>query len=417
MDDAGDVLIVGGGPVGMMTALALAQKGASVTVVEAGSGVSDSPRAMVYFAPTLVVLEELGIRQELEAMGVIGRSFGHHVPDLDFHAVISTDCMAGITYDYQLHCGQDLVARVALEHAERLGVRILFDHRVVAVGEEDDGAFATVETPEGVRDLRATWIIGADGARSTVRKLLGIGFEGHSWPNRFVATNVYCDFAKLGYQPANFVCDPTYMAVIAVIDDEGLWRLTYQEDADLPAETFMERLPERYAFFIPEGTPYQIKSASPYAIHQRCAETLRRGRVLLAGDAAHATNPCGGLGLTTGVWTGMILSDVLGAVLRGEESEDILDRYSDERRRIFLEVTSPGASANKRMLEESDIEQRRKDLGPIEAAANDPAVARMMMSFPFKVIGDVLRAGSRWRDANPLSETAIDVSERGSQVA
>jgi 3-(3-hydroxy-phenyl)propionate hydroxylase len=249
-----------------------------------------------------------------------------------------------------------------------------------------------------------------------VRKLLGLQFEGTTWPNRFVATNVYFDFASLGYGPANFVCDPVYSGVVAVLDREGLWRLTYQEDGSLPVETFMERLPERYAHFIPAGKKYEVKAAQPYLLHQRCAERLRVGRVLLAGDAAHATNPCGGLGLTTGLWTGMIMTDLLSAVIAGDEDPAILDRYSDERRRVFWEVTSPGASENKRMLEEKDLEQRRRDLELVHAAVTNPDIARLMMGFPFKVIGDPIRAGSRWRDMDPLPAAGVDLGARRSQV-
>lgn len=417
MIDTGDVLIVGAGPVGLLTALALAQKGISVTVVEAAEGVSDAPRAMVYFAPTMIALHELGLLDDVARQSVEGRAFGHHVPDFGVHLKIENSVMAGITFDYQLHCGQDIVARIAQQHAERLGVRVLFNHKLVALTQNADSAIATVQTPDGARDLRAKWIIGADGARSTVRQLLDIEFAGHTWGNRFVATNVYCDFSTLGYQAANFVCDPTYSAVIAVIDNKGLWRLTYQEDGTLPVDSFMERLPERYGFFIPQGTPFEIASANPYTIHQRCATTLRQGRILLAGDAAHATNPCGGLGLTTGLWSGMILSDTLAAVLQEDADEALLDRYSEERRRIFHEVTSPAASRNKRMLEESDPDQRRQDLAMVEAAAADPAVARIMLSFPFKVIGDTLRPDSRWAHIDPTGPAGIDISARKSQLA
>jgi len=179
----------------------------------------------------------------------------------------------------------------------------------------------------------------------------------------------------------------------------------------------MERLPGKFAGFIPPGTPYRIKAASPYVIHQRCAERLRVGRVLLAGDAAHATNPCGGLGLTTGVWTGMILSDVLGAVLRQRETDSILDRYCAERRRIFWQVTSPGATENKRMMEESDRARRLADIEGVKQMASNPEVARLMMAFPFKVIGDPLRADSRWRNADPTARAGIAVASRASQLA
>jgi 2-polyprenyl-6-methoxyphenol hydroxylase-like FAD-dependent oxidoreductase len=401
MDDAGDVLIVGAGPVGLLCALALAQTGAQVTVIEADADVSDAPRAAIYFSSTMRILDQLGLLDEVDAQSVRGGCLANYFPEFGEKFAINISCMRGITYDYQLHAGQDIVARITMEHARRLGVKILFKHELLALAQTADSATATVKTPAGVREMKARWIVGADGARSSVRRMLGIEFEGFSWDNRFVATNVYCDFASLGYETANFVCDPVYMAVIAIIAKDGLWRLTYQEDASQPIETFMDRLPERYAHFIPAGVPYEIKAANPYVIHQRAATTLRQGRILLAGDAAHATNPCGGLGLTTGIITGVVLSDVLGAVIRGDEDDAILDRYSDERRRVFWDVTSPSASFTKQMLERSDPVERRQDVENARANATDPARARMVMSAPFKIIGDVLRPQSRWANLDP----------------
>jgi len=412
-----DVIIVGAGPVGLLTALGLVQAGASVTVLEAEGELNDSPRAAVYFATSLIALAELGILDDLDRRSFRNGRFGHHVPEYDFHALISMDCLRGLTYDYQLHCGQDILCQVALEHLEKLGVTVRFHHRLSAIKQAPEGVLATVETPEGSQVVQAKWLVGADGARSTARRLLGLEFEGMSWPNRFVATNVYCDFASLGYQPANFICDPVNGGVVAQLDTEGLWRLTYAEDGSLPQESFRERLPERYKGFIPEGMRYEVKSASPYTLHQRCATRLRVDRVLLAGDAAHATNPCGGLGLTTGFWTAMILSDLLAAVINGTEDESILDRYSDERRRIFWDVTSPGASRNKIMMEETDPEQRRKDVAAIQQAIDDPDVMRQLLAFPFKVIGDPLRPNSRWAGADPTAEWGIDLANRRSQLA
>ena len=415
--ESAEVLIVGAGPVGLLTALALAQVGVDVLVVEAEAELNDSPRAAVYFSTSLVALEALGLMEDLETQSLKVRTFGFHAPEFDFHPILSMSCLTGITYDYQLHCGQHVVARVALAHAERLGARVRFGHRLIGLTQTSGGVEAELDTPQGVRKARAAWLIGADGARSTVRELLGVEFEGHTWPNRFVATNIHCDMAALGYQPSNFICDPVYGGVVAQLDGQGLWRLTYHESGAEPIETFLKRLPAKFAGFIPSGVPYRIEAARPYAIHQRCAQHLRSGRVLLAGDAAHATNPCGGLGLTTGIWTGVILADVLCAVLRGEEEDAILDRFSAERRRIFWKVSSPGASENKRMMEESDREQRLKDIEGVKVMASDPNVARLMMLFPFRVIGNVLREHSRWRDADPTGRAGIDLERRASQLA
>jgi 2-polyprenyl-6-methoxyphenol hydroxylase-like FAD-dependent oxidoreductase len=412
-----DVLIVGAGPVGLLSALALAQKGVEVIVIEADDRLNGSPRAAIYFPSTLKAMHELGVLDDLEKRGLRNSRLGHHVPGLNFHAIISLEVLRGITFDYMVHAGQDVVDEIAMEHAQRYGVGVLFEHRLTALRQDAQAVTATVETPAGVREIRAKWMIGADGARSTVRHLLGVEFEGHTWSNRFVATNVYFDFHSLGYEQANFVCDPIYSGVVALLDRQGLWRLTYQEEASLPVETFKERLPERYEHFIPKGSKYEIKAAQPYTINQRCAKRLRVGRVCLAGDAAHATNPLGGLGLTTGFWTGLILSDLLGAVIKGECDPEILDRFSQERRRVFWEVTSPGATENKRMVEEKDPQKRRQDVESVQAAAANPDVARLMVAFPFKVIGDPIRENSRWRNFDPTSAAGIDLAARRSQVA
>ena len=411
-----DVLIVGAGPVGMLTALALAQTGASVTVIEREAHVINSPRAAIYFPSTLLVLEELGILDDLEALGFRNRAFGTHVPDFGFSSVVVTAPIEGITYDYQLHAGQHDVARVAMEHAQRLGVKVLFGHDLHAIENGDDGVLARASGPQGEVTFAAKWLIGCDGARSVVRQLADIEFTGHTWPERFVATNVKFPFTELGYEQANFVCDPVNMAIIAQLDTDGLWRCTYMEDSALPEETYEERIHQRYEWFMQGRKDYEIVSSSLYRLHQRASETLHKGRVLLAGDAAHATNPCGGLGLTSGIWTGMVLADVLGAVLQGEEDVAILDRYSDERRRVFWEVVSPAATENKRMLQERDPEQRQKDLGFLKALDATPESGAMLMLFAYKVIGDVLRPGSRWADADPSDRVAIDIKNRKGQL-
>lgn len=411
-----DVLIVGAGPVGMLTALTLAQGGASVRVIEREPHIINSPRAAVYFPSTLLVLEELGILDDLDAIGFRNRAFGTHVPDFGYSSVVVTEPVEGIKYDYQLHVGQHDVARVAMEHGQKLGVNVLFGCELVSFTDGADGVTAQVQGPGGPETLRAKWLIGCDGARSTVRKLAGIEFEGHTWPERFVATNVKFPFQELGYSQANFVCDPVNMAVIAQLDTDGLWRCTYMEDSALPEESFAERIHQRYEWFMQGRKDYQIVSASPYMLHQRAAETLVKGHVLLAGDAAHATNPCGGLGLTSGLWTGVVLADVLGSVLRGEADESILQRFSDERRRVFWDVVSPAATENKRMLQEKDPEQRQKDLGFIKALDTNPESGALLMLFAYKVIGDVLRPASRWAGADPSDRVRINIKDRKGQI-
>ena len=117
------------------------------------------------------------------------------------------------------------------------------------------------------------------------------------------------------------------------------------------------------------------------------------------------------------MWTGLILADVLGAVLKGEEEETILDRWSDERRRIFLDISNPGAIRNKTMLEEKDPEQRQRDMASTRELTGDEAHQRMMMMFPFKLIGDTLRLGSRWANADVTKTAGVDLGTRVGQLA
>ena len=112
-------------------------------------------------------------------------------------------------HPYNLHLGQHLLAGLTLEHLERTGLGdVRFGHRVERVTPADGRVSVTVETPAGPRVLRGGWLVGADGARSTVRETLGLGFDGMTWPERFVAVNLHYDFEAHGFARANFVLDP-----------------------------------------------------------------------------------------------------------------------------------------------------------------------------------------------------------------
>jgi 2-polyprenyl-6-methoxyphenol hydroxylase-like FAD-dependent oxidoreductase len=359
------VVIVGAGPVGLLTALGLARQGIEVTVFDSEPQVVRSPRAAAYFSTTLEVLEKLGLLADAHAIGYRSYQFKMWWPE--FGETMETDLRhvdeGGKETEYILHFGQHILAELVMEHLARLPrTEVLWNHAVKALGQADGKARVAVDGPDGEVVYEADWVIGTDGARSTVRSLLGLPFEGMTWPERFVATNIEYPFEDFGYAPSNMVADPVNWAVVARLGKENLWRVTYGEDADLDEATILERLPARFAEILPDPSiPYRLDNFSPYRLHQRSAPTYRVDHVLLAGDAAHATNPCGGLGLTGGVLDADILSDALGAVIKGEAGEGVLDFYAEERRRVFLEVTSPLASNFKRMLSESDPEKRQQD--------------------------------------------------------
>ena len=378
------VLIAGAGPVGLITALGLARAGVEVTVLEAEPRIVESPRAAVYHWTVLEPFERLGILADLEARGLSKQDYAFRVFETGETIPYSIGAIADETpYAYNVHLGQHELAAIALEHLERLpGARVSFSARVTDLAHDRGGVTVAAATPDGPLELHAGWLIGADGGRSTVRRALGRSFEGFTWPERFVATNVRHDFDRHGYALATFQIDHVHGAVIVKLDDTGLWRCTYSEDASLPEETVSERLPGHFAVLLPGDQGYELASHAPYKMHQRAADRFRVGRVLLAGDAAHVTNPTGGLGLTSGLFDAFALCEALAAVLLDGADEAVLDAWAEERRRLFLELASPAASELKRLIfSEADPERRREDLEALRRWTSDRDLLRERLRF------------------------------------
>ncbi len=365
MEKRAGVIVVGAGPVGFLTALGLARNGIPVTLLEAEAQINDSPRAAVYFPTTVKILKRLGLLDDALAIGLKSWAFTFRVPSTQTVVSVDNRLVNPDDHDntYNLHFGQHILARLVRQHLERLpNAEIRWNTRVVGIKQDANSVTVIADTLAGPVELQADWVVGTDGGRSGVRHALGLPFEGHTWPDRFVATNLFYDFKKHGFGPANMVSDPIDWAVVAVLGKDDMWRVTYGEDASLPEEEARRRIPEHYARILPGSEPYEIVASSPYRVHERCAPTFRLGRALLAGDAAHVCNPCGGMGLTTGVIDAMAVVDTLSAVIANRVPDGVLDFYSQERRRVFLEVTSPLASNFKRMLSEKDPAQRERDV-------------------------------------------------------
>ncbi|MGH8260905.1 MAG: FAD-dependent oxidoreductase [Steroidobacteraceae bacterium] len=368
------VIVVGAGPVGVLTALGLARSGVRVTVVESEPAVVDSPRAIVYHWSVLDGLERLGILDDVKRIGLTKQDYMYRVFATGESICWTLAPLAEHTaHPYNVHLGQNRLAEVALEHLRRLpGTSISFGTRVTGLVQDAHGVTLQATTSEGPRELRASWVVGADGGRSAVRQALGLGFAGTTWPERFVATNVVYDFERLGLARATMLVDPRYGAIIVRIDDAGHWRCTYCEDASLPEEGILERMPEFFRAILAPGTGYELVQHSPYRMHQRAAERFRVGRVVLAGDAAHVTNPTGGLGLTSGMFDCFVLHEALAAVVHGEIGDEVLDRYAEERRRVFWELASPQACENKRLIYHSrDPARLESDLAGLRRLATD----------------------------------------------
>jgi len=348
-------VVVGAGPVGLIAALGLVRRGIEVTVVERGERPNDSPRAAAYHYPVLEVMADVGILEDVEAAGIrIQENRLWHRPTGEVFITDQGKLAGRVPYPYNVNLGQGELSQIVLTHLQRHpGATMRWSADVVDV--EQDSAGAAAVLADGER-IRGDWLIGADGARSLVRKAVGLGFDGFTWDDRFVATNIRYPFDRYGYGGANLILDPEVGCIVAQLTKDGLWRVTFAEDDALPEEEIPQRIDDFMQRFLPsEPGPdgrkdFELVAYSPYRMHQRSAESYRVGRVLLAGDAAHVTNPTGALGLTGGLLDVDVLVPALAAVAAGTASEEVLDAYSDARRTKFLEHTSPFASDFKRLV-------------------------------------------------------------------
>jgi 3-(3-hydroxy-phenyl)propionate hydroxylase len=379
------IVIAGGGPVGVVTALALARQGLDVQLFEAEARVNDSPRAATTHAATLEILEDLGLVEEVTKRGLIepkfriwDRASRTIIAEFNF-GVLKNDTR----YPYVVQCEQHKLANIALDRLRALpNVAVEFSARVGGFEQFDDRVEVEVETATGRRRVSASYLIGADGGRSTVRKGLEIEFEGYTHPERFlVLTTTYPFGTEFAECSRNYFSDPDEWAALFKVtgdDGNGLWRVVFPTRLmESEEEAFEEAAVQaRLQRFFPKPGPYPVVHRNIYNVHQRVAAAFRKGRAFLAGDSAHVNNPLGGLGLNFGIHDGVELSSLLGRVIRREVSPDILDLYDRFRRPLNVEYVQQQTIANKKRLEEKDPAMRAKSNASLRAIAADPAAHR-----------------------------------------
>jgi 3-(3-hydroxy-phenyl)propionate hydroxylase len=271
---------------------------------------------------------------------------------------------------------QHKLANMAIERLRRMdNVEVLLGCGVAELEQDDKQVTVTA----GEMRFSADYVIGADGGRSTVRKNLGIEFEGYTWPERFLVVTTRFDFAAaLGCCLRNYMADPqewTNLFKVAGDDLKGRWRAVFNTR---PEETDAEALSDAAVrarlgrIYVPEGHRDYVH-LNLYSVHQRVAKSFRKGRVFLCGDAAHVNNPIGGLGLNSGIHEAWDLAHLLDQVLRREAEHDSLDSYDARRRPLNIEYVQEQTVANKKRLEERDPAQRARRFAELRALADDPA--------------------------------------------
>jgi len=386
------IVVVGAGPVGTVAALACARFGHRVTLLEAQAQVNDAPRASTTQPPTLEILAELGLIDEYIRVGLVARTFQFwDRANLRLVAEFDFDRLKGETaFPFVVQTEQHKLANMGIARLRAMpNAEVLMGCAVTGVMQ--DSSSATVETDKG--PFAADFVIGCDGGRSTVRKALDIEFEGFTWPERFLVVTTPFDFAAaLKCSFRCYMADPeewTNLFKVAGDDLKGRWRAVYNTREDESDEEALSDASVRARLgriYVPEKERSYLH-LNLYKVHQRVAKHFRKGRVFLAGDAAHVNNPIGGLGLNSGIHEAWDLARLLGS-----EHTD-LDAYERRRRPLNIEYVQEQTIANKKRLEEREPAQREKHFDERRAMADDP---RRHKSFLMKasLLESVKRAAS-----------------------
>lgn len=328
------VAIVGAGPVGLTLALDLAQRGIRSVVLDDADRIGEGSRGLCYSKRALEIWDRFGVGEKLVGMGVTWKLGKVYLGD---ELVYSFDLlpedghkMPAFINLQQFYLEKALVDRV-LEIPE---IELRWRNKVSGLSRRNDGATLTIDTPDGTYKLDCDWVIAADGARSTLRDLLGLEFKGHTFEEKFLIADVRMPAEDLPTE-RRFWFDPPFhsgqSALMHRQPDES-WRIDLQlgPEADIDHELKPENYLPRIRKMVGERE-FRVDWVSIYRFNCRRIERFVHGHVIFAGDSAHQVSPFGARGANSGVEDAENLAWKLAAVLNGEADEKLIETYDLER--------------------------------------------------------------------------------------
>jgi 3-(3-hydroxy-phenyl)propionate hydroxylase len=374
-------VVVGAGPVGLAAAIDLAQRGVRVVLIDDADRIGEGSRGICWSKRTLEILDRLGVGERLVAQGVtwkLGKVFvgdellysfdllpeeGHKMP-----AFINLQ---------QFYLEKALVDR-ALE-LENLDLR--WSNRLVGLEPRNDGARLTIDTPDGPYRLDADWLIAADGARSTARRLLGLDFAGVTFEDKFLIADVH--MAAEFPTERRFWFAPTFHSGQSALmhrQPDDIWRIDLQlgPDADPLAEQAPERVHARLDQALKDHS-YELEWVSVYTFNCRRLDRFVHGRVIFIGDAAHQVSPFGARGANSGIQDAENLAWKLAAVLNGQGGSALIESYDLERIQAADENIGHSTRSTDFMSPHTSAERRLRD-GVLALAPHAEFARRMVNS-------------------------------------
>ena len=373
MSKQAKVLIAGAGPVGLTAALLLGSEGIPVTVLEAEDAISEELRASTFHPPTLDMMAPFGITARMLEAGLTCPTWQIRLHPSGDRAVFDLSVLKDESdHPYRLQCEQAKYCEFVLDAVQKLpSVDVRFGMPVTGLEQSAD----SVTVSAGEQQFAADYVIGADGARSAVRRAIGVELSGDIYPETTIlATTLYPFHEKLeGLSNVSYCWKPD--GTFSLLRLPGVWRVSlYARDGQTTEQALEDEAQQELLHdIVPEAGRIEVLETRPYRIHKRLASTYRKGRVLLAGDAAHLNSPSGGMGMNGGIHDAFSLCEKLIAVLQDGADNSVLDRYERQRRPIAEEEIIQQAHRNRTRMQERDPARRRALLEDLQRTTNDPA--------------------------------------------
>jgi len=380
------VIIAGGGPVGLVVALMLGRAGIAVTLFDQGDIVHSQPRAATIHPATLDILDDLGAYALIEPQGIVCPIVNYYDGKLLLASFDHALLKGETRHPWVLQCEQDKLSRTLFAMAKAIP-NIIFRTATKVTGcSQASGAVEVIVEAAGGGQERhqALYLIGADGARSTVRRAVGVEFEGFTYPERSMIIGTPYDFAADGYAYRNYIADPDEwynLFKISWLGPPGIYRLVVplRPDEVVDGDHAFATAQCKLQRFNPRAQSYEIAFYDSYSVAQRVAATFRKGRVLLAGDSAHLNSPIGAMGMNSGIHDAVNLAESLIHVLCGGESDARLDRYERQRRHVATAHVQTATITNKQNMEQRDPVKRQRYRDEMHRRAEDPLLAKAFL--------------------------------------
>lgn len=374
-------MIAGAGPVGTVAAYYLAQNGIDVIVLEASASCEEDLRASTLHSPTLKMLDELGIMEQLDVQGLRAPVYQYKIRKTGETLSFDLGELDGETeFPYRLQCEQYKLARLLANALEQHpNANLHFQHRLISFEQDNTGVTAAVETPYAIEKYRADYLIAADGANSIIRKWLGVEFEGFTYPEKFLtlSTEVPLENYLQDLSYVNYISDPHEWLVLLRVP--SLWRVLVPifEEADDKYILSDNRKNQIFDGIMQDGESVVTQHRTIYRVHQRVVTKFNHGRTLLIGDAAHLNNPLGGFGMNSGIHDAWNLCGKLIDILKnGGRANELLERFDRQRRTIMYNFIQAQTIQNKKMMEEGGEKYLRKEWEELQKIHRDDYLRR-----------------------------------------